>query len=92
MVWYKRDFVTINDGGNDEGSNDVASAGPYCGKNKPPKYKSSEFGVRMHFISDGSKTRGGFKAKYKCTVPRAPTKAPPVVCGGSLYGPKGRFL
>ena len=55
------------------GPNDVASAGPYCGKNKPPTYESTDFGARLRFVSDCSKNRGGFKAKYKC-VKKKPCK------------------
>ena len=87
MIWYREDFVTINDGRKDGGLNNVASAGPYCGKDKPPTYKSPKFWVEIRFISDGLTTRHGFKAKYKCIVPPVPT-----ICGGSFYGPKGRLV
>ena len=54
------DSLTIYDGG----SSTSPMMGKYCGDSIPPSHVSSSNDILIHFQSDGSATRAGFKMDY----------------------------
>ena len=63
FYFFSYDSLTIYDGG----SSTSSMMGKYCGDSNPPNHVSSSHEVLVHFQSDGSVTRAGFKMEYKPT-------------------------
>ena len=61
--FFSYDSLTIYDGA----SSTSSMMGEYCGDSNPPSHVSSSNEVLIHFQSDGSATRAGFKMEYNPT-------------------------
>ena len=65
---FSDDSLTIYDGGSNAS---LMLGNPYCGDSLPPSQISSSNHLFIHFYSDGSDTRTGFKLEYNETSKNA---------------------
>ena len=63
IAFFSWDSLTVYDGG----SSASPMMGKYCDSSSPPSHVSSSNVILIHFQSDGSGTRAGFKIEYKPT-------------------------